>query len=662
MQKQLAAVAASVSVVLTANLAAHGGQYRGPGEVVPPSAGSSSNSGSSRSSKGSGSIGAASSGSADTRGPSGPAPTGASSGPARGSLVGDDLTRWAFWWEINKDRFINLQQALFTASTAPDPDPLDPSLKRKTLTPVELRPSRDTVIREVLPALRQALQSTENRDVVTACLIAIAKIGADHPGFKTLPLLSQHLRSADQEVRETAALALGITQMANALPTLLDLLTDSARGRELVARSEVDIRTRTFAAYGAGLVGYRASTALQRVAFEQLRGVLATTTDRNLKIGVIQALRLLQPDAGGGDSARELRNEVLDALWSYYVADQGLGEQQVQAHVPAAIATLLGRGGDPAGKYKALLLTQMQETQGKRNIVMIESAILALGQLCTQDASDAAYVKALVDYADRGRDQQARYFALIALGQIGGDDCRTALLDQLRKGKDQERSWSALALGVLAHDTMQRAGRGAVPDKRIGSALLEAIQAEHNPEVLTALAVGIGLSKHGDAGDTLRQLLEKYRSDDERAGYLAIGLALMGDQSSRDVLHEILASSTRRPDLIRQCAVALGKLGDHAAAGTLAKMLQEPDRNVAKLAALAGALGLIGDRHSLAPLRTLLFDPTLTDLSRAFVAAALGGIGDKEPLPWNAKIGADVNYRAAVETLTNQVSGILDIL
>jgi hypothetical protein len=31
-------------------------------------------------------------------------------------------------------------------------------------------------------------------------------------------------------------------------------------------------------------------------------------------------------------------------------------------------------------------------------------------------------------------------------------------------------------------------------------------------------------------------------------------------------------------------------------------------------------------------------------------------------VPWNAKIGVDNNYRASVETLTNQQSGILDIL
>jgi hypothetical protein len=58
----------------------------------------------------------------------------------------------------------------------------------------------------------------------------------------------------------------------------------------------------------------------------------------------------------------------------------------------------------------------------------------------------------------------------------------------------------------------------------------------------------------------------------------------------------------------------------------------------------------------------MLFDEGLTDISRAFAAVALGGVADKEMLPWNSKIGVNMNYRASVETLTNQVSGILDIL
>ena len=58
----------------------------------------------------------------------------------------------------------------------------------------------------------------------------------------------------------------------------------------------------------------------------------------------------------------------------------------------------------------------------------------------------------------------------------------------------------------------------------------------------------------------------------------------------------------------------------------------------------------------------MLFDTKVSELARAFAAVALGGVADKESLPWNSKIGTNMNYRASVETLTNQSTGILDIL
>jgi HEAT repeat protein len=91
-------------------------------------------------------------------------------------------------------------------------------------------------------------------------------------------------------------------------------------------------------------------------------------------------------------------------------------------------------------------------------------------------------------------------------------------------------------------------------------------------------------------------------------------------------------------------------------------MMTQGEPNLAKLSAIAAALGFIGDRRSITPLKTMLFDTQLGDLSRAFAAVALGGISDKEPLPWNSKVGQNINYRAAVETLTDKTSGILDIL
>ena len=136
----------------------------------------------------------------------------------------------------------------------------------------------------------------------------------------------------------------------------------------------------------------------------------------------------------------------------------------------------------------------------------------------------------------------------------------------------------------------------------------------------------------------------------------------MHDVASKEAIRAVVADARRRPTLLQQATLALGKLGDKRIADDLTRMLTESDSNLAQMSALARAIGRIGDSRSVMPLKRLLFDRRLGDLSRAFAAVALGGVADKAPLPWNTKIAVGNNYRAAVETLTNQQSGILDIL
>jgi hypothetical protein len=37
-------------------------------------------------------------------------------------------------------------------------------------------------------------------------------------------------------------------------------------------------------------------------------------------------------------------------------------------------------------------------------------------------------------------------------------------------------------------------------------------------------------------------------------------------------------------------------------------------------------------------------------------------VGDKDPLPWSTPIAVGMNYQAAVDTLINGRTGVLDIL
>lgn len=649
-------------------LMAHGGQYRGPNDVVPPNPGGG---------RGSGGGGAPGAPTPTTPGPAVPGagspvtpglpgigtgqPGGGTPGRAgqtgpRGHAVEDDLTRWVYWWEFNKDPFINLKRAVRTGSTPTGSDTFYMGGERRDVSTDTLAPSRDQIRRDLLPGLTRALATSDDREIVTACMIALAKVGEDaNPGV--VALIEGHLASHDQMVRETAALALGISGLPDALPVLVELARDSHAGREATKRSRVDERTRSFASYGLGLLAEASSSLdLKRAVLGALRPILEAPADhdRNLKVAAIQGLRLLRP----GQDGDSVRADAIDCLWRYYEADLGTGERLIQAHVPSAIAALATPDG--SAPYIARLIADLDVDGTRRSSELAQSAAGALGQLCTPANEHAPARAALKAYAVKGQDQQARYFALMALGQIGGLDARDFLLQRLAKGRTLDRPWAALALGVMQFEA--RGVPGSTSDSLVTDALHDVVRTEKSDEVLGATAIALGLAHHSDAADDLRGLLAKYRKRDEFAGYLCVALALMEDHVAKEAIRDVVATSIRRPDLMKQAAVALGKLGDKEIAGQLAGALAAPDRNLARLAALSAALGVIGDRHSVQPLLTMLFDPSLTDMSRAFAAVALGGIADRRSLPWNSPIAGGLNYRAAVETLTNQVSGILDIL
>ncbi|MEM7199315.1 MAG: HEAT repeat domain-containing protein [Planctomycetota bacterium] len=661
---------------------AHGGQYRGPGDVVPPNpgggAGGSTPGPAGPSSPGPAGPATPAPAGPATPGPSGP-PTGApAAGPGgggpttgpRGRQVGPDLSKWQFWWEFNKDPYINLRESIHAGTITTGSDDFFMGGSRRAEAKDTMKPTEGEILGTVLPAIKRALDGTDQRDIVSSCLIAMAKIGKDHDSFKILDEMSKKLKSRDQEVRETAALAMGISQMPDAVPALVELATDSEKGRDLCDRSSVDNRTRAFSCYGLGLVAYATSNPdVKRQCFEALKSVLEKSTkdgvvDRNIPVAAINGIRLVRPNAQGGEKDQALLDESVQALWTYYSKKVGKGEEAIQAHVPPAVAQLLGRGGDKDGKFKDAFAKALKE---RRAIEVYQSAVVALGVLAQPgevEESDKRYSKALLDYFQSGKDQQARWFSLMSLGKIGGETNRNELLKAFTKGsKALVKPWAAMSLGVLAHNASESAGDSAEVDRQIGDTLHREISKIKNPETQAAIGVALGLVKFRESADTIEALLQRNKHKDELAGYLCIGLALMDNQRSTQVIRDVVAGAIRRPGLLQQAAIALGKMGDKSVTTELQDMMMnDENRNVAKLSAIASALGFIGDRRTIDPLIKMLHDESITDLSRAFAAVALGGVADKELLPWNSKIAVDMNYRAAVETLTNQAAGVLDIL
>jgi HEAT repeats len=584
----------------------------------------------------------------------------------RGAPIGEDLSKWQYWWEFNQDSYLLLKDSLRRSSVVVGSDEQFMGATRNPIAHLSARPSDADIDGRVVPALREALRTTTNRDVISSCLVALAKIGRESDEFALLPTFMEFLPSRDQEIRETAALAMGISQRASATGTLIDLATDTEVGRKLTRRARVDGRTRSFATYALGLIAYKHHGASVRMPIlRAVRSILRDTklVDRNVKVAALNTLGLFRLDASSAAATRALTDDAIRLLLEFYDADQGRGRDVVRAHVPTAVARLVGRSDSPlARELKARFVAELR-IGARHSGLLTRSAALALGQMAfpvEKDKSEAASSVALRKQFHAGKDGQARYFSLIALAQIGGATNRAFLLGTLKNGRSIERPWAALALGCFAHRALATSGTGK--DATLSKALAKAFREARTPYARGAMAISLGLCGHQDSAGELLKHLSTHGHQDEMSGYLCLGLALMKHDRALQPIIDVLDNSVRRPHRMRMAAIALGKLGDRRLTKRLLAMLEEREPSLAKMAAVASALSQIGDRESIDPLREMLLDESLPQLTRAFAAVALGGIADKEPVPWNAKIAVNMNYRAAVETLVQSGAGVLEIL
>jgi HEAT repeat protein len=668
---------------------AHGGTYRGPGDTVPPG-GSGGGGGGNPATPGTGSPAAPSGPNAGTPAPGTPGSGGG--GPGAGGApqtgggdAGPDLTDWSFWWEFNKDPYINLKDAISKGETTTGSGDWFLGSGEADQAKDSMAPSAADIQNKIVPALLDALKTETNNDIVTGCMMALAKIGEEAKEDGTSLFageIQKFLKDGNQEISETAAVALGILANPASLPILTDLYKDTSAGRQLVGRGEVPIRTRAFAAYGLALCGSRlADQDLRKQIIETLRTTLDedNSSTRDIHVASIIAMGLVPLEAMGGMAEGEkmteeasaqidTRMKQIDYLYNFY---QGDGHYFVRAHAPAAMVRLLaGTTGEDFDKQKEKIAEEfiraIKADKDKKEVV--QSCVLALGQLGDTDPKgvDKNIRKALIDVTTDITDQQARRFAAISLAQIGGrkgtdgdqadgvDEISKYFLTQIVRGKSQFRPWVGLSIGVMGHELKE-----GMPPAMI-EALREKLRDEKTP-LVGAYAVGAGILGQQDFAEILMEKLDRI-DDDTARGYLCLGLGMMRATSANVMINDIVKESTYRPELLQQAAIALGLLGDKDVVGDLVDTLGKA-KSLATQAALSSALGFIGDKRSIDPLVNMLANDELTNTARGFAAVALGIVADKEPLPWNSKIAVNLNYTATTQTLNDTSgTGILNIL
>ncbi len=679
---------ASSSVLLALPLRAHGGFSPGPPAVPPPPEVSSG--GSSGGSKGSSPSRPPAPMSPGPAAPGAPAGASASPAPLTGGTLEPDLTDWGLWWDLNKAAYLELKAHVHSPGAVSGIEGWYLGENERTRAG-SLQPSAQQVREQVVPALLAVLEREQDHDLVSGAMVALAKIGHDESSAESRRFeaaLGRFLVDPNQEIRETAAVSLGILASPRAISTLANLLWDTDSGRALVKRHEVDYRTRAFAAYGLGLIGARTASdndralilAALRRAFER-----DETSTPDLAVACLVAfsivpLATLEPRAARalGEKAEDPPESSRQAQLEYLLAvlRDRRREVRVRAQCPIALARLLaGLPPERSEAFRAYVAGELiARLEPKRELPeLVQSCVLALGAIGSADAAplDGRIRAALENAFQQASETQARGFALIALAQVGGRrgpgdwaagsvQAAEFLLRQMIDGKGTLRPWAALACGVLGHALLRSDPAAPLAD-RLRRGVRSVLADERDPSRLGACAIAAGLLRDRESAPLLLERLAKALPDEAR-GRVATGLGLLGYHEALPLLRQLVGESTYRPLLLRECAIALGVLGDKEAAPLLVGLLQEA-RSMATQTTISTALGFIGDQRSIEPLLLRLGDRERSERSRGYAAVALGNVADKERLPWNANFALGLNYRASTSTLTDPLrgGGILDI-
>ncbi|TAJ11737.1 MAG: HEAT repeat domain-containing protein, partial [Planctomycetota bacterium] len=574
----------------------HGGTYRGPGDTVPPGAGGAGGGAgpSTPGPAGPGAPGPSTPGAPSPAGPStGGVPTGAQAG---GQLTtemlqtGADLTLWTYWWEFNKDPYLQLKAAINKNMTTGAEDFFNE--RGKTKIKETLRPSEELIKQTVVPALLATLQSEENNDIVTGCMMALAKIGdtkSETGESEFQKAITPFLRNKVQEISETAAIALGILANDSTVQTLIDLLEDSPTGRDLVNKKEVDYRTRAYAAYGLALTGKKTpNLEVKQKIVDALFRTLDTekTSSKDLKVSCVIALGLVpidsatayEPAEGGKESKdskipRIYRRGQIQALIEYMQDKKN--HEIARAHVPTALARLC-EGLEPE-RFEALkreiapLLLQATTKEAKEKPEVVQSAIYALGLFGDNDADklDKDIRKTLIDAADSRIDEQAKYFSRVALAFAGSrvgtgdepgagiEDVRKHFLEQIGKNtKGNIRSWNSVGAGLFGRK-LSESGQHL---EGIGDALRGVMADVKDPKEIGSSAIALGILGESDSKKALQDKLGT--KDEEALGYICVALGMLGANEAKPQITDLVEKSKYKPALLKQTAIALGLLGD----------------------------------------------------------------------------------------------------
>ncbi|MFI5403468.1 MAG: HEAT repeat domain-containing protein, partial [Planctomycetota bacterium] len=301
--------------------------------------------------------------------------------------------------------------------------------------------------------------------------------------------------------------------------------------------------------------------------------------------------------------------------------------------------TALGRRR--AGDFKERLFRLLSEKNPDAEIT--RSVPIALGMMLRPE--DEADLKRLARFIrDSRSDSVAQNFAVMALGQVGGETAvgllRDLLLDRVF-GDEEDRAFVYLALGLC----------GARSADARETLLGEYERADTDTEQ-GVLALACGLARVGEAVPITIKTIEKPRLRDtpglgargRLAGWAALALGFHGDGKALPAVRKVLAESN---DAFarEQAAIAVSLLQRSAAVAELMAILEEAGTLHAK-AAIVTALGILPEPtpEAVDALIKVYKDDSMPNVVRAMAVCALGALADPRPVPVSALLVRNYNY------------------
>ena len=692
----VAVLVAVVAVVAFApDAQAHGGQFRGPGDGVPPGLREPSDPTPPPPPPPSG---PPTTPSPVTPTPSTPPPTAPTTpgapppvtstpdlgGGNKPKTTGPSFEDWTFWYHNNKAEIENLKAALYRLTGSENPLFVSGGENDTNVTSAT-RLTQTKVKEVIIPALLWAMdkKNSGHQDTESAAYIALAKIARDPAQIEIVKSGLDKTRKLDLIVQESAALALGLLRRARTDDQFTARELDKVREYlfEVFEDDTYQARTRGFAAISIGLLGDQptgsgtysgdanaAARATTARLFELLKG---SYNNQDLYVGLLMAIGM-QPHTSVTD---EERGVLADAALKGRLYKDGVNDliRSYAAHSLGKIGTR-----KDISTLEAVLTTRRGMSKNVQR-----SAAIGLGLLGRLVAGEARVdvAKVLLKSQDKVKDNSTKNFALISLAYLLIDDIQSqttdvlgntqadeVLLDVAEKGSYMDQPYAALALGLILkdiNDELEIDKYQEFKDSALRILREGVVSKKMSKKNQAAFCVALGIAKDEESSQALREIVADSKGDKELRGYAALGLGLIGNPTP-EVMKTIAEAMRERSseELRRQAAVALGLLGNAKIQGTgkTAVDLLVEELKQAKSQAHKGqvvlALAAIGDHRAVDPLVELLRDKGEQDLTRALACAGLGLIGDLELIPSMSRGSQNVNYRASTD-LVNEFLSIL---